>query len=793
MKHQRQVRFSPYILLTALISVLLVSGSHQEVFAQSQGDVSLTVQAGFNGVCKDNHWFPVRITVENKGADLNARVQVSADDVRGGQLVYASDISLPNTSRKELFLYVSPAGLGTKLTASVMDGNRTLITTPVSINCYPSNTLIIGLLADDLSAFDALKQATALSGSTQVVRLQLADLPGQSQGWEALDALVVSGLDMGAISAAQRSALRAWLTGGGKLLIAGGPGWQNAAGGLHEFMPIDVAGTQNVDGLSELQNYFRSPIPLDGQIVLAVGRVHPEATVLVEQDGLPVLVQQSVGFGAVYYLAADPGLQPLSSWAGLKDVYSHLLGDRSLDPSWAGAGWDPSLSNRALSALPVLGIPPAFYVMGLLGLYVLIIGPLNYFVLRRIKRQELAWITIPALVIAFTGLGYFSGFLIRGTRPVLNRLSAWQAWDGVALAQGHALVGLYSPGRTKYVLQSGDSFLAYPFDGGDQPIQTNQGWTSLQQGTETLVPDLLVESGGMNTTALAGSGAALTFRDDLVIYLGNTAPFLTGKITNTSKYALRNAILVTPNDSRNLGDFLPGDSKQVQVSLSANPDGSDFYSIQSHLPFTSHPAAEPDIKAFREEQLLRAVLYPDFGKGNAGVYLMGWVEAPLLSAGLQAQESDSIDTTLYVQMLTPKFKTASTPVQLTAPLFIWDSSDPEIAPWSSGAEIPQNGYVLSFRLAAPLQYKTVKSLTLSLAQGQYSANTPLARNAFLWDWDRAAWVQIQKLGWADINIPDPASYVGPGAEIKLRIEPDPSANQNSVEVGSSYFTLVVQP
>ena len=121
MKHQRQVRFSPYILLTALISVLLVSGSHQEVFAQSQGDVSLTVQAGFNGVCKDNHWFPVRITVENKGADLNARVQVSADDVRGGQLVYASDISLPNTSRKELFLYVSPAGLGTKLTASVMD------------------------------------------------------------------------------------------------------------------------------------------------------------------------------------------------------------------------------------------------------------------------------------------------------------------------------------------------------------------------------------------------------------------------------------------------------------------------------------------------------------------------------------------------------------------------------------------------------------------------------------------------------------------------------------------------
>ncbi len=798
MDHRRRTRFLPCILLTVLIFALLVSGGNQSVHAQSTGDVNLTAQAGFNGYCKENRWIPVRVTVENKGADLNARIRVAYQNDNGGLSAYATDISLPTTSRKEFFLYLFPQNNPGKLTVSLMVADRALVTIPLSIACISSENLLIGLLTDDPSAYNSLSQATPLNGFARVAQLRLADLPDRSQGWEGLDALVVSGLDMGAISDKQREALNAWLAQGGKLLIAGGPKWQSAAGGLNEFLPIDVNATQNISSLSELQSYFKATAPLEGQAALVtVGQLRSNAEVLVEQDGVPVLIQKQVGFGTVYYLAADPALQPLSGWSGMEAVYSHLLGAHSLRPSWADSSWDANAANQALSALNALSLPPTLYILCLLGLYILVIGPLNYFVVRRIKRQELAWISIPALVIVFTLVAYFSGSLIHGTRPILNRLAIVQAWDGVDQAQVHALVGIYSPDRTKYVLQAGDSFLPYPFD-NKQTLQANQDWLSLQQGSEMLLPDVLVESGGMKAAAVNGSLPAITFSHDLVISLGSDDPVLAGKITNTSQYTLKDAMLITPDGSKNLGDFAPGVAKQVQTSLTVNPDGSDFYNLQSQMLYSNYPDVSAEDKIIRQNALMRAVLPAGYArnKGNSGIYLMGWVDDARLPASLQGKESDSVDTTLYVLMLSPTFKLKPGALKLSPGLFIWESSNPEWSPYPSynTQSIPANGYVLSFRLAAPLHYGVVKSLTLSLNRNSYtSANTPNGISASLWDWERAGWVQTQNLVWGNIDIPDAARYVGPAGEIRLKINKDGNLSQNFDQVGSSYVTLVVEP
>ncbi|MGC1377702.1 MAG: hypothetical protein WA821_15820, partial [Anaerolineales bacterium] len=348
--------------------MLLLPGGNQQVHAQGQGGVSITARLGFNGNCKQNSWVPIRVRVENKGADLNnARVQATYKD-NGGQSVYAVDVSLPSVSRKEFFIYLPPDNMYQgKLDVSLVAGDQTLATTPVNIACYSYN--LIGLLTNNLST-DALSSVSTSSGPARVAQVQLADLPDRSQGWEGLDALVVSGVDMGAISDPQRAALKAWLAQGGKLLITGGPGWQGAAAGLDEFLPVALQSTQTVSDLSALQTYFKSPAVLDSSTpaILAVGKLLPGADVMVAQDGVALLVQKQIGFGTVYYLAADPGLQPLSTWDGMRDVYSHLLGAPSLRPSWMSSAWDPSASNQALAALPALGLPPTPYVLCLLGL-----------------------------------------------------------------------------------------------------------------------------------------------------------------------------------------------------------------------------------------------------------------------------------------------------------------------------------------------------------------------------------------------------------------------------------------
>ena len=777
-------------------------GANQEVHAQNQGSVTLTTHVGFAGNCKENRWIPIRVMAENKGADLNGRIQVAYKNSNGGQSGYAVELSLPSTSRKEFFIYLYPDNYLTDLRVDLMVGDHVVETTPLKVTCIANESLIIGLLTDTPSAFSALGKLTAPNGYTRVVPLQLVDLPDQPQGWEGLDALVVSGMDTGALTDQQRNALKIWLAQGGKLLIAGGPKWQSTTSGLTAFLPLDLNKTTTISDLSALQQYYKSAAVLDAQsVILAVGQPNPKASVLIAQDGVPVLAQKQVGFGNVYYLAADPSLQPLSTWADMGKLYENLLKTPSARPSWTTANWETSAANQALAAMPALGLPPTLYVLCLLGVYILVIGPINYLILRAIKRQEWAWITIPGFVILFTLVAYLSGYWIRGTRPLLNRLAVVQAWDDVDLADARALVGIYSPGRTKYTLQAGESFLPHPFDSSSQSLQADQGWLSLQQGSQRLLPDVLVESSGMKSALMNGSVPAIAIADNLVVTLYAGNPILSGSITNNSKYTLKNATLITPDNAKDLGDLPPGATRNTQISMTSQPKGLEIYDFQANAIYTNYSDGQLDDKVVRESALMRTTLAngQSGNKVTAGIYLTGWLEDDILQASVQGQGFDTINTTFYMLNLSPSVKLQPGDIRLTPALFTWTTSDPAMTPYLQNdypPPIPENGYVLNFKLATPLAYNTVKSLSLNLNHSTYtsSAAPPNTVATFsLWNWETASWVQFDASIWGDNGIPEPAGFVGPGGEIRLKISKANNSTQDPNPIGSSYFTLVVQP
>ena len=55
--------------------------------------------------------------------------------------------------------------------------------------------------------------------------------------------------------------------------------------------------------------------------------------------------------------------------------------------------------------------------------YILLIGPISYFVLRRIDRRELAWVTAPILVVLFTACSYGIGRTMKGGDVIVNEIS----------------------------------------------------------------------------------------------------------------------------------------------------------------------------------------------------------------------------------------------------------------------------------------------------------------------------------------------------------------------------------
>jgi len=777
--------------MTLLIVLLGLSLFTPAAQAQEASPITLTARAGFDGYCKENRWFPVRVTIENTGKDVQARVQAAYPNRSNGQTAFGLDLPLPSGARKEFFLYVYPENYLQKLTLSVTEAGRTLVKRDLNVTCRSDKNLLVGLLSETPSDYASLNSLKPLDGAARVIQLRPADLPDQSQGWQALDALVVAGADTGQLTPAQRVALGAWLAEGGKLLVVGGANWQPAAAGLTEFLPLTPESTRRVETLSELQSYFRSDSPLRDGAMLSSGALRKDAQVLIEQDGLSLLTRRVIGFGEVYYLAADPGLAPLKDWAGMETAYSHLLGAQIARPRWAGWPWDDYATGNALATLPELGLPSFLLVCGWLGFYLFIIGPVNFVVLRRLKRPELAWLTIPALVVVFTAFAYFSGFLYRGTRPTLNRLLVAQGWDTAPLMHVNAVIGIYSPNRTRYNLESEAPFRFLPQASDGSDLQTGGNWLALEQGDGQLLPDARLEIGGMKSVALEGSLPALNITHDLTVTVSNRTPQLEGQVTNLSNVTLRDAFLVTPGSVTRFNELRPGESRPISLPLQFDRNNPGFYQMDSSL-FAGYyaPAWGADGETTqRRNALLRAAVGPlqyYSIPSNWGIYLFGWMETPLLPASVADVSARAIDTSLVIQMLTPDFQFEGDSWLINDALLAWETSQPDATPYSSGYGLVNQGYALRFRPAIPLQFSSVESLTITLKGGSRPDKVTLE----FWDYEINRWSQVEFADWGRISVIEPERFVGPGGEVRLKLGADPN---DWSEVYESSIDLVVKP
>lgn len=787
MKTNLPARFSLALLIVLLgLSVFLPTAQ-----AQDKSPIRLRARAGFDGYCKEDRWIPVLVTVENSGSDAQVGVQAAYPNRWNGETAFGLDLPLPSGARKEFFLYVYPQSYLQKLTVSVIENGRTLVKQELKITCLGDTNLLVGLLSETPSNYARLRDLKPLDGTVRVVQLRPADLPDQPQGWQALDALLIADVDTGQLTAAQRAALGAWLADGGKLLVAGGANWQAAAAGLMDFLPIAPDSTRRVETLSGLQTYFRTQAPLQEGAILSVGTLHPNAQVLVEQEGIPLLARRVIGFGEIYTLAADPGLAPLKNWDGMETVYGHLLGAQIPRPRWADWDWNQSAINNALGTLPKLSLPSLLLVCGWMLFYLAVIGPVNFLVLNRLKRLEWAWLTTPALVVLFSAFAYFSGFVYRGSHPILNRLMVIQGWDTAPLARARAVVGIYSPNRTRYDLESDSPFRFLPQSSEDANLQSGSNWLAIEQGDSQLLPGVRVEIGGMKSVGLEGSLPALEIAHDLTVTVSSRLPQLQGQIKNLSKYTLQDVILVTPGSVTNLNDLKPGESRSISLPLQVGQNNSGLYQIDlTDLPFNSNMPTETGNESIqRRKHLLRAVAQPQEYyaiPSNWGIYLMGWVETPVLPTHIQNTNAANVDTNLFIQMLTPAFRFEGDSWLLNPALLAWESSQSGATPYSNGYTLSSEGCALRFRPAVPLQFSTVETLTVTLNGSSRPDKTTLE----LWDYEIAQWSQVEFTNWGEISVSEPERFVGPGGEVRLKLGRD---SNNWQEIYESNIILIVKP
>ncbi len=305
------------------------------------------------------------------------------------------------------------------------------------------------------------------------------DLPRDFICYDQLDAVVIGDAPLNQLSEEQSQALRLWVASGGLLIVTGAA---DIAGlraiGLESIIPVDPLATSTSQSLASMAEVY-GPFDSSDRSPMLGSRLRPGAYLLLGSADSPIVAERSYGSGRIRFVAINPKLNPYRAWSAARDLWSDVLlpaaETKPRHMNWITVGRrGTSTSNRwgaqgFLFKLAQIAPPSPKYVLLFLLAYVLALGPINYLVLRWRKKTDLAWMTIPAVVITFAIVSVAVAQIGRGSDSIVADASLVELHqrDGVARASTGLLM-MPSTKRTQEVVFDGHATFANDVYNGNQ-------------------------------------------------------------------------------------------------------------------------------------------------------------------------------------------------------------------------------------------------------------------------------------------------------------------------------------
>jgi hypothetical protein len=191
---------------------------------------------------------------------------------------------------------------------------------------------------------------------------------------------------------------------------------------------------------------------------VAVGHVR-EGDVEVSVGDLPVVVTAQHSRGRLTALLFSPEREPLRSWKNLEVFWAkvvevpgalYAMRDLYTQGGWSSDGiFGAMIDTRQVHKLPV------GWLLLLMLVYLLVIGPFDQFWLKRIGKPMLTWITFPCYVVLFSLIIYFIGYKLRAGESEWNELNLVDVLQNGPHAElrGRTYASVYSPSNQRYNLE----------------------------------------------------------------------------------------------------------------------------------------------------------------------------------------------------------------------------------------------------------------------------------------------------------------------------------------------------
>ena len=436
------------------------------------------------------------------------------------------------------------------------------------------------------------------------------------------------------LSVEQAQALEAWVRQGGRLVIGGGANAQKTLAGLPKtLLPFTIESSLEIDDLSGLDDFVGGdrPVLVPGPFILATGDPG-DGQVLASQQDRPLVTEYALGSGYVDFIGLDLSIAPFDAWNGTTAFWEKLVSPGAAYPS----NMPPDISARqqmasnmpyVLSNLPMLELPSISSLALLLGLYILVIGPVNYLVLRRMKRLHFGWITIPLITIIFSIGAFALGYAMHGNVIFVNKAAVIEL-DPDGAGRATSFIGFFSPTQERYdVTVESDAlisplgpyydpwaFSSTPF-GATQEMVVTQGNPSSVSGASTdqwTMQSFMTEGMPMDFGQLSAD-------------LSMDGESLSGVIRNESAHDIEGATIILGRRFQKLGDLPAG--AEVEVNLDMTDLGAPFWGSPLSYRIFEQEFAQPG-DAYRRYEVRRAIVENLFERSTPFKSVSGSFENP---------------------------------------------------------------------------------------------------------------------------------------------------------------------
>ncbi|MEK6409902.1 MAG: hypothetical protein AABN34_23510 [Acidobacteriota bacterium] len=405
------------------------------------------------------------------------------------------------------------------------------------------------------------------------------DLPREFISYDQLDAVVIGDAPLNQLSEEQARALRLWVASGGLLVVTGAA---DVAGlraiGLESILPVEAQATATIPSLPELNEVYGSFDSTD-RLPVMLARLKADAHVLVGAPDKPIVAEKEYGSGIVRFVAINPKLNPYRGWSAAKDLWTDLLlpaaETKPKHTNWITFGRrGNSSSNRwgvqgFLFHLAEIKPPSPKYVLLFLLAYILALGPINYFVLRWRRKTDLAWLTIPAVVITFAVVSVTVAQIGRGAASIVADAS---------LVELHQPEGISRVTSGLLVMPATKRIQEITFEGRD--TYANDVYSGNQTSSASAIGSIECERGPKEFTLRV---PMTTWTSGLlqVRSMNEGAPPMVAVSTSEASIAIRNlgdaqisrAVYLSASGISDLFDVAAGREQTVSVSA---PQPSSF-------------------------------------------------------------------------------------------------------------------------------------------------------------------------------------------------------------------------